>query len=307
MDFQRARTEEQREHRRRVLLETAAAMLAEMPVATLSLNELSRRAGLAKSNVLRYFESREAILLELLDSEAAAWVSDLEAMPYDATGEFGSRADALVAAVVTTLEARPVLCDLISSQAAVLERNVSMEAVLRHKRAMLTTVDTVARITTARLPELDVRDGADVASAILMAVAAAWPHSTPTEALLAAYAMAVTPIADIAATILCLVLLGAFYAATGGVLAALAGQLATPATRATGIAAVQTVVAVSRFLAATAFGVVWYTLGADRAMLAAAVLLALAIPAAALILRPFWAPPAASVAGSSSDHVGEAE
>ena len=91
MDFQRARTEEQREHRRRVLLETAAAMLAEMPVATLSLNELSRRAGLAKSNVLRYFESREAILLELLDSEAAAWVSDLEAMPYDATGEFGSR------------------------------------------------------------------------------------------------------------------------------------------------------------------------------------------------------------------------
>ena len=30
-----------------------------MPVAELSLNELSRRVGLAKSNVLRYFESRE--------------------------------------------------------------------------------------------------------------------------------------------------------------------------------------------------------------------------------------------------------
>ena len=42
-------------------------MLAEMPVAEVTLNELSRRAGLAKSNVLRYFESREAVLLELLD------------------------------------------------------------------------------------------------------------------------------------------------------------------------------------------------------------------------------------------------
>jgi AcrR family transcriptional regulator len=45
-------------------------MLTEMPVAQITLNELSRRVGLAKSNVLRYFESREAVLLELLDS---AW------------------------------------------------------------------------------------------------------------------------------------------------------------------------------------------------------------------------------------------
>jgi AcrR family transcriptional regulator len=56
--FRRARTEEQREARRRAILGTAEAMLAEMPVAALSLNELSRRVGLAKSNVLRYFETR---------------------------------------------------------------------------------------------------------------------------------------------------------------------------------------------------------------------------------------------------------
>jgi AcrR family transcriptional regulator len=53
--FQRARSDEQREQRRRAILCAAAAMLAEMPVADLSLNELSRRVGLAKSNVLRYF------------------------------------------------------------------------------------------------------------------------------------------------------------------------------------------------------------------------------------------------------------
>ena len=69
--FQRARSEEQRDPRRRAILDTAAAMLAEMPVAEVSLNELSRRVGLAKSNVLRYFESREAVLLELLDDRLA--------------------------------------------------------------------------------------------------------------------------------------------------------------------------------------------------------------------------------------------
>src|SRR3984957_11018664 len=76
--FQRARNAEQREARRRAILDTAAAMLAEMPVAQVSLNELSRRAGLAKSNVLRYFESREAVLLELLDSAWQDWLAALE-------------------------------------------------------------------------------------------------------------------------------------------------------------------------------------------------------------------------------------
>ena len=51
MTFQRARSEEQRAVRRQAILDTAEAMLAEMPVAALSLNELSRRVGLAKSNV----------------------------------------------------------------------------------------------------------------------------------------------------------------------------------------------------------------------------------------------------------------
>src|SRR4051812_50020338 len=75
--FQRARSDEQREERRRVILATAGGMLAEMPVSAMSLNELSRRVGLAKSNVLRYFESREAVLLELLDSQWRRGLDDL--------------------------------------------------------------------------------------------------------------------------------------------------------------------------------------------------------------------------------------
>src|SRR3978361_993367 len=75
--FKRARSEEQRTERKRMILDTAAAMLAEMPVAQISLNELSRRVGLAKSNVLRYFESREAVLLELLDVAWLEWLIGL--------------------------------------------------------------------------------------------------------------------------------------------------------------------------------------------------------------------------------------
>src|SRR5260370_29307804 len=76
--FQRARSEEQREARRRAILGAAAAMLAEMPAAEVPLNELSRRAGLAKSNVPRYFESRDAVLLELLGSAWQDWLIGLD-------------------------------------------------------------------------------------------------------------------------------------------------------------------------------------------------------------------------------------
>jgi MFS family permease len=105
--------------------------------------------------------------------------------------------------------------------------------------------------------------------------------------LLAAYLVAAMPIADIAATLLCLLFLGAFYAATDGVLAALAAQLTTPETHGTGIAAAQTVVAVSRFLSAAGFGLMWFAIGRETSMLIVAGLLILAIPLIALLLRPY--------------------
>ncbi len=105
--------------------------------------------------------------------------------------------------------------------------------------------------------------------------------------LLAAYVVAALPLADIASTLLCLVFLGAFYAATDGVLAALAAQLTTPETRGTGIAAAQTVVAVSRLVAASGFGLLWFTLGREQSMYVVAGLLVVAVIAVAILFRPF--------------------
>ncbi len=140
-------------------------MLAEMPVSELTLNELSRRAGLAKSNVLRYFESREAVLLELLD---AAWQDWLLQLDLDLMGAVepavpvAVRCRELAAAVAASLAARPVLCDLISAQAAVLEHNVSPQVAAQYKRAAMTGI------------------------AVLTA-GALWPHTQPSAAMLAAY------------------------------------------------------------------------------------------------------------------------
>jgi AcrR family transcriptional regulator len=188
--FQRARSEEQREERRRTILGTAAVMLAEMPVAQVTLNELSRRAGLAKSNVLRYFESREAVLLELLDSAWQEWLAQLEKdleAAVDPVAPLLARSDQLAAGLASSLASWPMLCDLISAQAAVLERNVSPQVAAHYKRASIADIAALGRLTRRYVPELGENEAFRLAGAIIMMTGALWPHTQPSAALLAAY------------------------------------------------------------------------------------------------------------------------
>jgi MFS family permease len=104
-------------------------------------------------------------------------------------------------------------------------------------------------------------------------------------ALLLCYLLAAAPLGGFGPTLACLVLLGAFYAATDGVLAALASQLTPPEKLATGIGAAQTVVALSRMAASAGFGFLWFALGPSTAMLVVGGCLCVAVPAALLILR----------------------
>lgn len=104
-------------------------------------------------------------------------------------------------------------------------------------------------------------------------------------ALLAAYLSAAVPFAGLPITLLCLLLLGVFYAATDGVLSALATQFTPTGSTATGIAAAQTVVAISRLVASTGFGFLWFFAGRGPAMLIVAIALAIVIPIGALLLR----------------------
>ncbi|MEV6342549.1 TetR family transcriptional regulator [Actinoplanes sp. NPDC051851] len=157
MTFQRARSEEQREIRRRAILDTAAAMLTEMPVAEISLNELSRRVGLAKSNVLRYFTSREAVLLELLDAFLESWLADLAtelATGVDPAATPESRATQLAEVLSRSLSSRTILCDLFGAQGGVLEQNVTVEVAKHHKRSSLARLTSMADLIHRHVPEL---------------------------------------------------------------------------------------------------------------------------------------------------------
>jgi AcrR family transcriptional regulator len=187
--FQRARSEEQRAARRQAILSTAEAMLAEMPVAALSLNGLSRRVGLAKSNVLRYFESREAVLLELLDAAWREWLDALaDALPAgDGAVPPAERIEQVAAVLARTLVERPMLCELGSASAAVLEHNVSAEVAARFKRAALADTVALGVLVRSVVPELDEASAQRFAAATVLVAGSLWAYSRPSPAMLAAY------------------------------------------------------------------------------------------------------------------------
>jgi AcrR family transcriptional regulator len=188
--FQRARSEEQRLERRRQILTTAAAMLTEMPASQISLNELSRRACLAKSNVLRYFESREAVLLELLVRAAWEWLAVLpEALEnaVDAEKDPRERGDQLATTLTDSLAAHPQLCDLASLEASVLEHNVSPALVAQHKRETIKIVERLSTVVSTHMPELGPRDVTWFVRSMVMMAGTTWTHSRPSAAVLAVY------------------------------------------------------------------------------------------------------------------------
>ncbi|MEV6520618.1 MFS transporter [Longispora sp. NPDC051575] len=99
-----------------------------------------------------------------------------------------------------------------------------------------------------------------------------------------AYLLLLSPLAGAGLLVATLALHGVFYAATDGVLMALAGPLSTPERRTGTLALVQTAQAVARLFSSVLFGAAWTGWGLTAALAAAAVGLVLALACAPFLL-----------------------
>ena len=190
MNFQRARRPEQLAARRAAILTSAREMLAEKNLADISLRELSDRIGLAKSNVLRYFDSREAIFLEILDEEFEAWLADVAARLGRPRAQKANYANEIriATAVADSLTDRQLLGELAASMAVVLERNISYDFARDFKARATARMAEFAQLVAMHLPWLP-RDFTDFfAEGALTLLAGMYPFSVPTEPVRAAMA-----------------------------------------------------------------------------------------------------------------------
>lgn len=103
--------------------------------------------------------------------------------------------------------------------------------------------------------------------------------------LLPVYGLLLSPVGT-AGVFICLLALGAYFAATDGVTTALAGAILPDRLQATGIGMLITVISLGKFGSSLAFGALWFALGLQSAVLLFAAALAVALAVATpLLLR----------------------
>jgi AcrR family transcriptional regulator len=186
--YQRARRPEQKLERRDAILGAARELALRDGVRAVSLADIAARVGIHKSALLRYFETREQIFLELTAQAWREWTAALHAGLDEAAP--GSPASAALVADVfaRSFGDRPLLCDLIAHTPLNLERNVSPEAVRRYKVTSLAAVDEAAAVVARVLPELTLAECGEFVAALASLAGAVWQIANPVPALAELYA-----------------------------------------------------------------------------------------------------------------------
>jgi AcrR family transcriptional regulator len=153
-------------------------------VLTVSVTDIAREVGIHKSAVLRYFETREEIFLDLTATGWREWAR-VVAAELDEAGVVTE--ERLAAALSGTLAAQPLFCELLSHAALHLERNVSLDAVREFKLAALAALDELVATLARVQPQLGATGGRDLIAAVVALAASLWQTAHPPETLAALY------------------------------------------------------------------------------------------------------------------------
>jgi AcrR family transcriptional regulator len=183
--FQRARRPEQKMRRQAAILSAARELALRDGVRKVSLADIAARVGVHKSALLRYFETREQIFLELTAEAWRDWAGAIHAgLDTAAVGSAGLVADV----IARSFGDRPLLCDLVAHTPLNLERNVSPEAVRRYKMTSLGTVNEAASVVQRVLPDLALAECTEFVATLASLAGAVWQMANPAPALAELYA-----------------------------------------------------------------------------------------------------------------------
>ncbi|MFF2073371.1 TetR family transcriptional regulator [Kitasatospora sp. NPDC058162] len=184
-DFERARSPEAKRAREDAILAAAARLATANGVREVTASAIADEVGMHKSAMLRYFETREDIFLQLAtgawDEWSTAVCADLEDLRNGpgADGPEGDRTAQQTAAVIAhSLAARPLFCDLLAHTPLNLERNVSFDRVRAFKKRALAAVAEISSTLCTVTPLRFNQAHSVVATATSMA-GAMWQMAAP--------------------------------------------------------------------------------------------------------------------------------
>ena len=175
-DWIRARSDEQIQLRIAQILDSASLLFRDLDYDQVTMQRIARQSGFTRSNIYRYFTSRDEIFLTLFIDDIRLWAEDIDAGITDPM----PRED-FIRQWLSILTRHQRLVELIPLLTTSLEKNASKEVYRKTKIAMNELIIKVTGIIKRALPSLD-NDGLGIfiqANQIL--IAGSWPatHRSP--------------------------------------------------------------------------------------------------------------------------------
>jgi AcrR family transcriptional regulator len=174
--------------RSEAILEAARDLALARDVRSVSMTSIARAAGITRTTLLRFFESREQIFLVL-----AAWAWREWAEAVEQALETVSTDSRQLAVVLTeSLAERPLFCDLLAQAPLNLEHNASVEILQEYKLQTQEASATAGEAVVAALTRLGLfvspETGQELVGMIVAQAAMVWQMSHPPRRLAELYA-----------------------------------------------------------------------------------------------------------------------
>jgi AcrR family transcriptional regulator len=152
MKWQRARSKEQKEYRISEIVRATARLYEKHSFEEISFVLIAKEAGFTRSNLYKYFPSKEEIFLEFLKHDIILWRKDL-VKTYRRRKAWSVETFASVWVMILSNHKR--LLDLFSILHSFLEKNVSEQTLIEFKRRATDELKVLSELLCKIFPALN--------------------------------------------------------------------------------------------------------------------------------------------------------
>jgi TetR/AcrR family transcriptional regulator len=171
----RAVAPKDKSERRAAIVEAAAGLLRRDASARFSVDELARRAGLAKGTVYLYFGTREEVLLALHDQQFHELIDVVE-RSLSAADSHGRR---VVEDGLAYLRAHPEFYPVAGNTRYMLDTNIGTEAALAFKLGIARRLEPLGRRIEQLYPGLAAGEGVALLTNCYALIVGLWQQADP--------------------------------------------------------------------------------------------------------------------------------
>ncbi|NQZ22970.1 MAG: TetR family transcriptional regulator [Colwellia sp.] len=181
MNWQRARTDEKKSERKQAIYQAAFTLFKNNGYDKVSFNGIAVEAGFTKSNMYRYFSSKDDIFLNVFSDLFEKWVDECSKQLQ--TLEKNVQIKTFAQTWLKSLLLQPKLLDLMPILFVSLERNSSFEQLLEFKRLAMNLLYSITLDISRIYPDIEGQKAFKFLTLSYAATANYWAATMQSDAL----------------------------------------------------------------------------------------------------------------------------